>query len=337
MKAAERGAALTQRMLSFARKQELRLEAVDVAELVRGMADLLQRTIGLGVDIRTHFPLRLARANADPNQLELVVLNLAVNARDAMPDGGQIVIGADEREIAAGEIGDLPAGRYVRLTVSDRGTGMDAATLSRAMEPFFTTKGVGKGTGLGLSMAHGMAEQSGGRLILDSELGVGTTVELWLPAAAAVPAADAAVEPPPERGAANGEALTVLAVDDDPLVLTNTAAMLEDLGHRPLEASSPRVALEILERESVDLVITDYAMPDMNGAQLIEVIKATRPQLPVILATGFAELAADVELAADKLGKPFSSGELARAVATVMRRQGRNGEVVQFPGRHAKP
>ena len=334
MKAAERGASLTQRMLSFARKQELKLEAVDVGTLVRGMADLLQRTLGSGIDIQTTFPLKLSPAKADANQLELVLLNLAVNARDAMPDGGRIVIAADEKEVEASTAGSLKPGRYVRIAVIDRGDGMDEATLARATEPFFTTKGVGKGTGLGLSMAHGLAEQSGGLLILKSRKGEGTRAELWLPIAVPDPEPVATPADQGERPA-HTDSLTILAVDDDGLVITNTAAMLEDLGHRTLEASSARAALEILDREKVDLVITDYAMPQMTGGELVEVIAARWPELPVILATGYADIAAEMTIAAPRLSKPFTVAQLARAIADSIAARAGNGQVVPFPGRQA--
>src|SRR4051812_8864117 len=175
MEAAQRGASLTKRLLAFARQQELKTEPVEVPELVRNMAALLQRSIGPAVQIETHFPLRLAPALADANQLELAILNLVLNARDAMPEGGVISIAAKERVVGSEAAGGLPPGRYVCLSVTDTGEGMDETTLARAVEPFFTTKGVGKGTGLGLSMVHGLAEQSGGRLVLKSHPGEGTT------------------------------------------------------------------------------------------------------------------------------------------------------------------
>jgi PAS domain S-box-containing protein len=316
---AQRGAALTQRMLAFARRQELKPSAVDVAGLVIGMADLLQRSLGPSILVETRFPLSLPPVLSDPNQLEAALLNLAVNARDAMPTGGPLVIAARESSVGPGD--SLAPGRYVRLSVSDAGEGMDEATLSRAMEPFFTTKGVGKGTGLGLSMVHGLAEQSGGRLVLRSRAGEGTTAELWLPVV--IPAEAAAAELPPQDDApalASTDQLVVLAVDDDPLVLMNTTLMLEELGHTALEASSGPQALEILGRESeVDLVITDQAMPTMTGVQLAEAIRSQRPGLPVILATGYAELPPGAEDLLQKLAKPFRQADLERAVAEAMR------------------
>jgi PAS domain S-box-containing protein len=315
MKAAERGATLTQRMLAFARKQELKLETVDPAELVRGMAELLQRTIGTAVRINTQFPLVLRAVHADPVQLELALLNLAVNARDAMPNGGRILIAAHEERVELGR--DLRPGSYVCLSVTDTGEGMDEATRRRAMEPFFTTKGVGKGTGLGLSMVHGFVEQCGGKLAIRSQPGEGTTVELWLPVAdkdaprggcRTEDAAPLAVDP-----------LVVLAVDDDPLVLTNTAAMLEDAGHRVLQAGSGREALQLLRESRVDVLVTDFAMPEMTGAQLAEAAQAGWPGLPVLLVSGYAELPQGTAAAIPRLAKPFHQDQLARMVQETAR------------------
>jgi len=320
MQAAQRGASLTQRMLAFSRRQDLKPEAIDVPNLVRGMTDLLRRSLGPSLDIETRFPLVLARVQADANQLEMALLNLAVNARDAMPDGGRIVIAARE-ESASGPAAGLASGRYICLSVSDTGEGMDEATLAHATEPFFTTKGVGKGTGLGLSMIHGMAAQLGGQLVLKSRKGEGTTAELWLPAAAAeVETIDCDQPPDAPVVAAASKPLVVLAVDDDVLVLMNTAAMLEDLGHKVLQAMSGKQALEILSREKhVDLAIVDQAMPQMTGTQLIEAIRAARADLPILLATGYAELPAGMGVGIPKLSKPFSQQHLAAAVAAVMR------------------
>ena len=319
---AERGAALTQRMLAFARRQDLDPQAVDVSALVRGMADLLQRSIGPMVRIETHFPLRLPPALVDANQLELALLNLAVNARDAMPDGGTITIAGREEG----------SGRFIRLSVTDTGEGMDETTLARATEPFFTTKGTGKGTGLGLSMVHGLAEQSGGGFALRSRKGEGTTAEIWLPLATAQvvdePAAPAA-EPAPQVAPVRG--LAVLVVDDDPLVLANTAAMLEDLGHTALQAASGAEALGMLRgAHAVDVVLTDQVMPKMTGAQLIAAVKAEWPQLPLIIATGFAELPADLDPDLPKLKKPFQQALLARTIEASLQRAANNQKIVAF-------
>ena len=316
--AAQRGAALTQRMLAFARRQDLDLRPVDLPDLVRGMTDLLQSSLGPSMPIETRFPLKLNLVHADANQLEMALLNLAVNARDAMPGGGSIVIAAREETVTAGSAGKLKAGRYVCLSMQDTGEGMDKATLARAMEPFFTTKGVGRGTGLGLSMIHGMTEQSGGRFVLKSRKGAGTTAEIWLPAAKPAKAADDA-ERSAKDNAPRTRPLVVLAVDDDGLVLMNTTVMLQDMGHTVFEATSGNQALDILRRErSVDLVITDHAMPKMTGVQLASAIKAERPGIPIILATGYAELPPGVDTELPKLGKPFRQQELMQAVAAAI-------------------
>ncbi|GJD51556.1 Sensor histidine kinase RcsC [Methylobacterium crusticola] len=327
---AQRGAALTQRMLAFARRQELTPEAVDLPSLVRGMTDLLQRSIGPGVRIETRFPLGLPPALVDAHQLELALLNLVVNARDAMPEGGAIAVAA--REGAGGEAGcGLPQDRFVCLSVTDSGCGMDEATLAKAQEPFFTTKGVGKGTGLGLPMVQGLAAQSRGRLVLRSRRDAGTTAEIWLPVAEAGAIRE---EGPPRRPAAARAlpSLIVLVVDDDPLVLENTAAMLEDLGHRVIEARSGQEALELLRRaRTLDLVVTDQAMPEMTGAQLAERIAAERPGQRVILATGYAELAGGTAPALPRLSKPFDQAALAEMIAEVMRGPASDDTVVAFP------
>jgi PAS domain S-box-containing protein len=317
MEGARRGATLTQRMLAFARRQELNPERVDIPALVLGIADLLQRSLGPAWSIDTSFPLALSPVNADTNQLEMALLNLVVNARDAMEDGGVITIAAREHTLRDGEIAKLAAGRYVALSVRDTGTGMDAETLDRAMEPFFTTKGVGKGTGLGLSMIHGFAQQLHGTFALKSDLGKGTSAELWLPVATSGPKAVPADQPP--ETPARMRPLTILAVDDDALILMNTAAMLEDMGHKVLEASSAEEALRIFrERLEIDVIITDYAMPGLTGAQLAAAVRGERPGIPVILATGYGELPAPVEQPILRLAKPFGEAELQRAVTEIM-------------------
>ncbi len=323
IKGASRGISLTQRMLSFARKQELELQPVAVDVLVAEMGDLLQRSLGPLIRIETDFPADLATASADPNQLETAVLNLAVNARDAMPEGGTLRIRASNESVGSGHHTGLPAGDYIRLSVVDTGSGMDAKTLAQATEPFFTTKGVGKGTGLGLSMVHGMAEQLGGRLQLDSRLGQGTTVEIWLPAATAAIATEPAPRPVEPRIEADmaPRPLTVLAVDDDALVLMNTTALLEDLGHKVIEASSGREALAALESTEIDLLITDHAMPQMTGAQLIAEVGERWPALPVILATGYADLPAGAKAGVLRLNKPFWQADLEKAVCAAMARR----------------
>ena len=312
---AQRGAGLTKRMLAFARRQELQSEAIHVPDLVRGMTDLLQRSIGQSISIETRFPLALKPIQADANQFEMALLNLVVNARDAMPEGGQIVLSAREETVRHATPEGLSPGRYVRVSVADSGEGMDKETLARALEPFFTTKGPGKGTGLGLPMVHGLAQQSGGRFNLQSRPGEGTTAELWMPVSQQVPSAPEPNMQPAAREERRSEPLIVLAVDDDSLVLTNTVAMLEDLGHTAIGAPSGSAALEILRAgTSIDLVITDQVMPQMTGLQLAQAIEAEWPELPVILATGFAEIPSGA-MKLPRLAKPFSQAELALVVA----------------------
>ncbi|MEH2701617.1 PAS domain S-box protein [Rhizobium johnstonii] len=316
MQGAQRGAALTQRMLAFSRRQELHVEPIDVSGLVRGMMDMLSRSLGPLTVIETSFPVRLPTILTDPNQLEMAILNLVVNARDAMPSGGRIALRASEESLPSGKI-PLPPGRYVRISVIDEGEGMDAKTLEQAITPFFTTKGVGKGTGLGLSMVQGLASQSGGRLMMKSSLGEGTTVELWFPVASVEQTTEAAADRPRQEENATPR-LRIVAVDDDGLVLMNTTLMLEDLGHTVFEAMAGPEALDILRKEQVDLVICDHAMPRMTGAQLAQAIRSEWPDMPIILATGYAEIpegAGIVDL--PRLGKPFSQAQLAEAISRI--------------------
>ncbi len=319
VKAAHRGASLTQRMLAFARRQDLSPVPVNVADSVRGMSDLMARSLGPSVVISFAFPEQLKPVLVDPNQLELALLNLVVNARDAMPKGGEIVVAAEEVS-ASGEAANLAAHTFVRLRVTDAGEGMDEATLARATEPFFTTKGVGKGTGLGLSMVQGLAKQSGGQFLLKSEPGRGTTAELWLPAAAAAPAPAEVVTSLVAGQAITSQPLVVLAVDDDNLVLASTIAMLEDLGHAARGASSAPEALDLLATMGdVQLLLTDQAMPGMTGAELIQQVRTRWPALPIVLSTGFAELKEPLPSVVMKLAKPYVQAELERAIAEAVK------------------
>jgi len=313
---ARRGSALTARMLAFARKQDLKWERVELAQLVRSMAELMARSLGPTITVDIEIEPGLADVETDPNQLEAALLNLVVNARDAMNGEGPIVIKA--KEIDAGHRHGLKPGRYVCLSVSDSGEGMNEETLKRATEPFFTTKGVGKGTGLGLSMVQGLAEQSGGTLFLSSSPGMGTTAEILLPAMARSDAQSqpSAVEaaPPPAKAAGH---LSVLAVDDDPLILMSLVDMLEDLGHSVVSAHSAREALSALAASQFDLLLTDHAMPQMTGSQLVREVRTRHPQIPIVLATGYAEVPAEVALDVVRLSKPFTQAELAAAIARV--------------------
>jgi signal transduction histidine kinase/ActR/RegA family two-component response regulator len=313
---AQRGAALTQRLLAFSRRQELKPESVDVAHLVSGMEELLKRALGHGIDLSLNFPSGLPPLLADANQLELALLNLALNARDAMPKGGRLMIAAAAETIThVGQNARLAPGDYLRISIVDTGVGMDTVTLTKATEPFFTTKGPGKGTGLGLSMVQGLAAQSGGMLDIHSEPDAGTTIDLWLPRAttSAVSVTRAA---PATHLLPHTEPCKVMIVDDDLLVMTGTAAMIDDLGHTSIEAHSAAEALAKLESGiEVDVVITDHAMPSMTGLQLAECIQDRFPGLPIILATGYAELPADpLKLGLLKLTKPCTQQEIAAAI-----------------------
>lgn len=312
-----RGVSLTQRMLAFARRQKLTYESVELAALVQGISGLLQSSLGPSIHIQTRFAEALSPVLADVNQLELAILNLATNARDAMPHGGQILIAAEERRGAdAGPDKPMAPGRYICLAMTDEGEGMDDATLASAVDPFFTTKGVGKGTGLGLSMVHGLAEQLGGRLILKSQKGLGTTAELWLPVAGDTAPGKVAIE----EAAPPVHELKVLVVDDDSLVLTSTRLLIEDLGHRVLCASSGVQALELYERNpDIDLVITDMAMPQMDGAQLAKLLRDRQPALPIILATGYAERLEGFATQLPRLIKPFKQIDLMQVIGQTMK------------------
>jgi signal transduction histidine kinase/ActR/RegA family two-component response regulator len=336
---ADRGKALTQRLLAFSRRQDLKPQAVDLARLVNGMEELLTRAVGHGIVFSSEFPDDLPPVLVDANQLELALLNVALNARDAMADGGSVKISACAERVPdsgkarhvgngqakpsnpGGESPSLPPGEYIRITIVDTGVGMDQVTLAKATEPFFTTKGPGKGTGLGLSMVQGMAAQSGGLLRIRSEPNAGTIVELWLPKAAT--AAAALVRPPESTTAIRPatEPCTVLIVDDDSLVMTGTAAMISDLGHAAVEAHSGAEALELLGSGlKVDVVLTDHAMPMMTGLQLAECIHSRFPGLPIILATGYAELPVDPStLGIARLAKPCTQLEIAAAIHQAVR------------------
>ncbi|MDQ1902260.1 MHYT domain-containing protein [Paracoccus sp. WLY502] len=308
----QRGSMLTQRMLAFARRQTLAPEPVDVIALINGMVDLLQRSLGPQYELQLPQADLVAVANVDENQLEMALLNLIVNARDAMPEGGLI-------KVIVETLGTDPSSRQIAVKVVDHGSGMDAETLARATDPFFTTKGPTKGTGLGLSMVHGFAAQSGGRLHLSSTPGEGTEATILLQAAEA-PVVAEPVRTFPEQAPAQKASSTIMAVDDDLLVLMNTQAMLEDMGHRVIPAHNGEEALRLLDKTGdVDLVITDQAMPRMTGLQLAEAIQVRHPNLPVILATGYAELPTDHPNIAFKLDKPYFQAQLEKAVLEALR------------------
>ncbi|MGI4950121.1 MAG: ATP-binding protein [Janthinobacterium lividum] len=312
IQAAERAAILTQRLLSFARRQALQPQAVDVGALIDGIVDLIRRSLGPSIAVALDVSRDLASAQVDPNQLELALLNLSINARDAMPDGGRLTLAVAEVAVDQRNAVGLQPGRYIRLLAADTGTGMDRATLARATEPFFSTKGIGKGTGLGLSMVHGLAAQSGGTLTLASEPGVGTTVELWLPTTP---------EPASGPGEQRGEALdarrdaTVLLVDDDDLVRSATADMLRDIGYAVVEmASAPQALAALRSGVEADVLVSDYLMPGMTGGQLIKQLRATGVRIPALLVTGYAAAGEDVPADVSRLAKPFRQVDLAARV-----------------------
>ncbi|HEY0835697.1 MAG TPA: response regulator, partial [Azospirillum sp.] len=297
VKAVERGATLTQHLLAFSRRQRLEPRPVDVDALVRNMGGLLERTLGGTIHIVAEADAEPWPALVDPNQLEMAILNLAINARDAMPSGGTLTIrtanapqGDGDGWPNGGQPSVLPPGDYVAISVRDTGTGMTDEVASRAFEPFFTTKGVGHGTGLGLSMVHGLAAQSGGAVRLDTRLGDGTMVTLYLPRAAGPEEAEVARAPEPDA-AEPARVAGVLLVEDEELVRMATAAFLEQAGFRVVEAASGAEALDIVRGGApVELVLTDYAMPGMTGLELVRALRAERPELPALMVTGYTEV-----------------------------------------------
>ncbi|MGZ6038698.1 MAG: response regulator, partial [Phenylobacterium sp.] len=287
--AAERGAQLTAQMLAFSRRQRLEPRAVDLNETVSSMRDLLQATMGGSVRIETVLQPDLWPAMIDPTQIELVILNLAINARDAMEVGGTLTVETGNVTLGAPIRPEEPgAGEYVMVAVTDTGSGMTAEVLAKVFEPFFTTKEIGKGSGLGLSQVFGLAKQSGGGVRIDSTPGEGASVRVFLPRAASAPEADAvdglsADEPAPKN-------LKVLLVDDDSAVREVTAGLLQDLGYRVVEAGSGGAALDMLDRQAeIDLLLLDFAMPGMNGAEVAREVHARRPGLPILFVTGYAD------------------------------------------------
>jgi signal transduction histidine kinase len=317
LKAADSAVQLTTRLLAFARKQVLKPRAVDLPRLVEGMENLLLRTLGPDIKLRVSRDPGIWPALVDPNQIELIVLNLAINARDAMPVGGTLTISASNGEAGAGAPHDLGPGQYVVLTVADTGTGMDAATLGRATEPFFSTKEVGKGTGLGLSMMQGVVTQSGGGTRLSSQPGSGTQIEMWLPRARTLPE-ELLVPKGQDQGSDRG---VVLVCDDDAAVLTFVGKALEADGYQVLSVTNGRAAVAIAEQNpSIRLLVVDFTMPEMNGAAVIRKLRQSRPDLPALLVTGNADpesIQHDLPDVAILL-KPFDHEALTRRVAGML-------------------
>lgn len=305
LQGAQRGASLTQRLLAFARQQDLRAVSVDLSSLIHGMTNLLERSLGPRVVLLLDISEDLPPARIDANQLELAILNLAINARDAMPDGGSIEIKVAKHQVKKDPM--LAPGDYLKLSIIDSGTGMTPEVLTRAIEPFFSSKPLGKGTGLGLSMVHGLAVQLGGSLQLSSKVGKGTTAALVLPVATAAPEIESAAQitHSVKRSA------VILFVDDDPLIAMSTTEMLEDLGHRVIGVNSGRHALDILRSEQpIDLMMTDHMMPGMTGMELALASREVRPSLPILLATGYAELPEGAQPDLPRLSKPYHQEQL---------------------------
>ncbi len=323
--AARRAASLTQRLLAFSRQQPLRPEAIHVNGLVAGMSDLLHHSLGSDIRLETVLAAGLWRVHADPNQLENVILNLSVNARDAMPDGGRLTIETQNAHVddryAAAHLG-VSAGQYVLIAISDSGTGMTAEVMAKAFDPFFTTKAVGKGTGLGLSQVYGFVKQSGGHVKIYSELGEGTTVKIYLPRALAQ-AADAPADDAASALALGDAQEVVLVVDDEPAVRQFSVDALEELGYRVLEADGAAAALRLIDAHpEIDLLFTDIVMPDVNGRKLAEAAREKRPSLRVLYTTGYTRNAVVhngvLDPGVELIGKPYSLDQLAAKVRQVL-------------------
>lgn len=315
LQSAERAKTLVQRLLAFARRQPLQAVPVDVGQLVVGMAELIESTTGPQIRVIVDVQSDVAPAKADPNQLEMAILNLSVNARDAMTQGGTLRISANTERVRSLHRSKLPPGSYVHVSVADTGDGMDEQVLARAIEPFFSTKGIGKGTGLGLSMVHGLATQLGGALAISSKVGMGTNVELWLPVS------EAAAQEEPTDSAAARSAMRfgiVLLVDDEDMVRMSTADMLSELGFTVHECASAEAALKAIEGGlHVDLVITDHLMPGMTGVDLAHALGLIRPRLPLLVISGFAE-SEGIAAGLPRLTKPFRQADLAAAIAPLV-------------------
>ncbi|MDB5366807.1 MAG: hybrid sensor histidine kinase/response regulator, partial [Rhodospirillales bacterium] len=310
-RAAERGAQLTNQLLAFSRKQRLTPMPVDVDRLLANHVDLLGRTLGKSVRIETSFNSEGAPALADPTQLELAILNLAINARDAMPRGGTLRI---ETSAFDGSIADLPADRWVIIAIHDSGEGISSDVLARVFEPFFTTKEAGKGSGLGLSQVYGFAKQSGGSVTIDSKDGVGTTVRIVLPRAMAQCATVTPLRPDP---VAHRPGARILVIDDDDDVRATTVELLQQIGYRVVAAPDGPTALNLLQAEpGIDLLVTDVAMPGIDGVETVRRARLHRPDLRVLFVSGYADLAQfGTELAdEDVLKKPYRLNELAARI-----------------------
>jgi CheY-like chemotaxis protein len=326
MHGARRAATLTARLLAFSRRQPLASKPLDVNALLAAIGDLLHRTLGETVALETVAGAGLWAAMADSAELENALINLAVNARDAMANGGRLTIETANASLDEGYVASLTEpvspGQYVLIAVSDTGHGMDRATLERVFEPFFTTKEVGKGTGLGLSQVYGFVRQSGGHVRMYSELGEGTTVKLYLPRAVSAVREEGVA---PQAPRADGGPETILVVEDDKDLRVYSVATLRELGYTVLEAETGRAALAVLEACDVDLLFTDVVLPDgMNGRALADEAKRRRPGLRILFTTGYTRNAivhhGRLDAGVDLLGKPFTFEDLARKVRQALDR-----------------
>jgi CheY-like chemotaxis protein/two-component sensor histidine kinase len=322
MEGATRAAALTRRLLSFARSEPLLPERVESKELISGMSDLLDRTLGERIRIEVDLADDTWPNYVDPHQLENAIVNLAVNARDAMDGQGMMRIATENVTLSANEVGDVRAGDYVKISVTDTGCGMTKEVMDRAFEPFFTTKPVGKGTGLGLSQIFGFAHQSGGEVGIESQVGRGTTVSIYLPrteAAAPIRLRQAAQQAEAE---AHVPGARILLVEDDPRVRAATVGALEDLDYEPVACSSGAEAIELFKAQEFDLVISDVIMPEMTGPELIRHLKSTHSRdFAVLFVTGYVgEGESDDLRSHELLRKPFTVGALASAVSAALSR-----------------
>ena len=323
MEGATRAAALTRRLLSFARSEPLLPERVEPSDLITGMSDLLDRTLGERIHVVVDPAADSWPIYVDPHQLENAIVNLSVNARDAMDGTGTLRISTANVTMANNEVGDIRAGEYVRISVTDTGCGMTPEVLERAFEPFFTTKPVGKGTGLGLSQIFGFAHQSGGEVGIESEVGKGTTVSIYLPRSTAA-AATVRLHPAVQRRdeeEANVAGARILLVEDDPRVRASTVEALEDLDYEPVACGSGAEAIKLFDEERFDLVISDVIMPEMTGPELIRHLKAARGDFAVLFVTGYVgEGESDDLVGYELLRKPFTVGALANSVAAALTR-----------------
>jgi CheY-like chemotaxis protein len=322
MESAHRAAALTHRLLAFARQQPIDPRSVDENRLLASTEELLRRTMGEGLQLNFNLADDLWLVRCDANQLENVVLNLAINARDAMPAGGSITFKTSNRHLTAAEAGtkDLRPGEYVCLTVTDTGSGMSRATQERIFDPFFTTKSIGKGTGLGLSMVYGFVKQSDGSIVVRSEAGIGTEFEIWLPRFKGESDENPAIKDDTQSRADHSG--VVLVVEDESIVRILIVEVLKELGYQPLEVDTGASALRILRSaQRIDLLVTDIGLPDITGRQVADIARTLRKDLRVLFMTGYAEKAASgdfLQQGMEIITKPFTMDTFAARIQKII-------------------